>query len=110
MVASMRIDRLGRLLQCEIDDPQVDRTENDHDDDDQRGPVDFLAAGPRRLLQLGPNLGQELLASIPPVHRNSSAIRSTRSPARPGAGRLRWQARRDLNPQPPVLETGALAN
>src|SRR5699024_5796631 len=66
-----------------------------------RSPSPF---GLRPLERTAPEASSDALADIL-TGENPLGLGNTPSPGSPGHG---WQGRRDSNPQPPVLETGAL--
>src|SRR5258705_9894751 len=113
---SGREDQLDRQGEAPVDPRQGERQQADDDQHADRSGSGFLEGGPGNLAELGAHLEQELPAiGIPdrriPLHRFPPSLRSSLT-----LGSLReicstleyWQARRDSNPQPPVLETGAL--
>src|SRR5262245_19934276 len=114
MVLVRRIDDLSDRLKDPVHAVQEKCTQKHHHDDDEGRAVHLAAARPRRPLQLLPDLGQERLRLLEPLpHAIPFAAAPGPSPARrppERADAARWQARRDSNPQPPVLETGALAD
>src|SRR5262245_26149805 len=61
-------DDVHDAVQRHVDHPEVGRNEDHRDDDDDRRPVDLLAGGPRGLLELGPDLLEELPDASEPVH------------------------------------------
>src|SRR5690606_17391018 len=80
--------------------------------------VDLARRGPRDALHLAAHLADELARAVPPAERSAARPLaclfdriSRHQPSafvRPLPKPCTWQARRDSNPQPPVLETGAL--
>src|SRR5262245_13916438 len=83
-----------------------------HDEDHRRGDGSFAPRRPRDLLRLDADLLQELewtdlchVADLPPCRAGATycALDLLAEPD------YAWQEWRDSNPQPPVLETGALA-
>src|SRR5712692_4356747 len=91
---------LDAMEQQRVDDPQEEREDEDRHDHHRRRPAHFLPRGPGGALELPLHLDQEGPDLLPPAHRSPRVARRPRA---------RWQARRDSNPQHPVLETGALA-
>src|SRR5262245_38356450 len=95
---------MGTLPEDQSDDPGQgvvhDREkcgENDHHDDhDARRARHFLAARPRD----PPELDQDVVEELPDLPQRLHRIYVSPS---------MWQGRRDSNPHPPDLESGALA-
>src|SRR5438874_2536095 len=81
-----------------VNQSQIDTEEEDCGHDHNRRTDDFLAARPGDLLHLVSNVEVELPASSCPILNCFCRIHLFKG----------WQARRDSNPQHPVLETGAL--
>src|SRR5438445_2451259 len=93
-------DPVDHVEEERVDDPQEER-EDEHRHDHHRGRAPHLPhGGEGGALQLRPDVQQERLRLVEPDHASPAA--------RAALSRL-WQARRDSNPQHPVLETGALA-
>ena len=88
-------DLAHQILQYDIDQKQVYPEKENGNDDDQCRPVNFLFTGPGHLLELRFHVAVEsnqIPWSVPNLFQHKN----------------KWQARRDSNPQHPVLETGAL--
>src|SRR3990172_8115725 len=93
--------RRGEIGHRHVQPVQIESEEENGDDDDDGRSVDLPARRPGDLLGLPPDLDQEGLQPFEIVE-NLQAFTLRNRPRRV------WQARRDSNPQPPVLETGAL--
>src|SRR4030095_3956409 len=102
-----------------IDREQIEAEEHGRQDHDHRRRVDLALRGPRDALHLVANFPEELARALSPAQRparGALAVLFDRfvahqrfMPGRASRRRsLKWQARRESNPQPPVLETGAL--
>src|SRR5262249_22232234 len=93
--------QIDALAQEEVDRQEEDRAEEDHQEHHGRGDPGLLARRPGDLADLLAHLQEEL--------RRAYLCHDRPGPRRSSPPCL-WQEWRDSNPQPPVLETGALAN
>src|SRR5262245_16952421 len=97
-LASEVCDELGKsLLKQKIHQPEINAKEENRDNHNDRRTDDLLSTRPGNFLHLAANIEIELLCFSCPVFNFFCRIHE-----------LDWQARRDSNPQHPVLETGAL--
>src|SRR5947207_791729 len=117
-----------QLRHQQVEPEEIEAEEEGRGDHHHGGRLDLRPRGPRHLLQLAPHLDEEglQLAELPGQPSHGAGAPGRQAGARafivvhlsrlydrhllrplthPGA--LEWQARRDSNPQPPVLETGA---
>src|SRR3977135_274248 len=109
-------DPLHQAVHAEVEHEQVQPEEERREDHDDGRRVDFLARRPGDALELVAHLTQEQPRALDtPAGGLSHGLKrcgvrhTSQLPATelPDTKRI-WQARRESNPQPPVLETGAL--
>src|SRR4029079_5620115 len=100
-------EQIDHLEEEQIAAPQVDGEDDGRHDDDDRPADDFVAARPRDLLHLGEDVVPPLSQSGDPLAWlvDDSVFHQSSAHISVGWG---WQAKRDSNPQPAVLETAAL--
>src|SRR6185503_16822394 len=106
-------DPLHARAEHQIDGEQIHAKEDRRQDHHQGRRVDLALRGPRDALHLVAHLGEELTGPAPPRQRAARRVarlvcRFNRHWTFLDRSFRVWQAKRDSNPQPPVLETGAL--
>src|SRR5262245_4660396 len=100
-LASLEIrDELSQpVTQDSIDQSQIQAEEEDRHHDDDRRTEHFLSVRPRHFFHFAADIEVKLLTAFRPLFNFLCRIHLINKV---------WQARRDSNPQHPVLETGAL--
>ena len=102
-------DPVDAQAKHQVHQAQIDTKEKDRTNDDNGGAVNFLPSRPGDLLHLRADFDKKLLyLSDPEFLQKRGSFNQSFGCHRCNPFDEDWQARRDSNPQHPVLETGAL--